>query len=225
MLAKWCESLWKQRKLSHEQYEEYLFLTRDGVVSRKRNLECVQEWELQQGEAKERQEAIRRVKARFTAFDAVPEAQAWLDLFKAERDRYPFLVVLGPSYSRKTEWAKSLFKKPLQLDCGPLEHFPDEMREFSRQTHDGIVLDDIRDFGFLVRHQEKLQGKVDRVVTFAETPSGKHAYKKWLWRVPMVVTANFTTQNPQLLESDDFLGLPDNRVVVCRQAAPTQPCN
>ena len=95
----------------------------------------------------------------------------------------------------------------------------------TRQTHDGIVLDDIRDFGFLVRHQEKLQGKVDRVVTFAETPSGKHAYKKWLWRVPLVVTANLTTKNPQLLESDDFLGLPDNRVVVRRQAAPTQPCN
>ena len=37
-----------------------------------------------------------------------------------------------------------------------------------------------------------------------------------LWRVPVVATANFTTKNRQLLEADDFLGNPDNRVLVER---------
>ena len=106
------------------------------------------------------------------------------------------------------------------MDAAELEHFPDGMRDFDRQIHDGIVLDDLRDFQFLVCHQEKMQGKADRVATFAETTSGGDAYKRWLWKVPIVVTANFTTRNPELLETDDFLGHSENRVVVRRGAAP-----
>ena len=45
VLGKWCENLWKERKLGHETYEEYLYLTRDGVLSRKRNLNEVMAWE------------------------------------------------------------------------------------------------------------------------------------------------------------------------------------
>ena len=221
VLAKWCDSLWRQRKLSHERYEAYLYLAREGVLPRKRNLDAVREREHTLAEEEERVSATRRVRARFEAFELVPEAQKWLDLFKEERDRYPFLVVLGPSLTRKTEWAKSLFQNPLQLDVGTLDHFPDGMRAFDRNVHDGVVLDDVRDFGFLVHHQEKLQGKVDRVVTFAETPSGGYSYRRWLWRVPFVVTANYTTKQRGLLTTDDFLGNLDNRVLVERQAGST----
>ena len=94
------------------------------------------------------------------------------------------------------------------------------MRQFSRKQHDGIVLDDMRDFYFCVRHQEKLQGKVDTVTEFAATPSGQYAFSKWLWRVPVVVTENFTTRNRDLLETSDFLGNASNRVVVERAAPP-----
>ena len=190
VLAKWCDSLWRQRKLSRARYEAYLFLCREGVAPRKRNLDAVREQENAVAEAEERASVCQRVKGLFDVFEPVPEAQQWLDLFKTERDRYPFLVVLGPSLSRKTEWAKSLFQNPLQLDVGTLEHFPDGMRAFSRTVHDGIVLDDVRDFRLLVHHQEKVQGKVDRVVSFAETPAGGYRYERWLWRVPLVVSAN-----------------------------------
>ena len=40
VLGKWPETLWKQRKISAVTYEKLLFLTCDGVVSRKRNLEA-----------------------------------------------------------------------------------------------------------------------------------------------------------------------------------------
>ena len=101
---------------------------------------------------------------------------------------------------------------------GKLDHFPEGMRAFSRKVHDAVVLDDCRDFGFLVQHQEKLQGKVDSRVEFASTPGGQCAYSKWLHRVPVVVTANFTTKNRHLLDEDDFLGHADNRVLVHRGA-------
>ena len=105
---------------------------------------------------------------------------------------------------------------------GDLEHFPDGLRNFRRKHHDGIVLDDMRDFYFCVRHQEKLQGKVDTTAEFASTPSGQHAFSKWLWRVPVVITANYTTRNRDLLQNNDFLGNSDNRVVVERTSPPTR---
>ena len=45
VLGAWPEKLWKQRKLATDTYKEYLFLTRDGVVSRKRNLDAVEQAE------------------------------------------------------------------------------------------------------------------------------------------------------------------------------------
>ena len=174
VLGKWCENLWKARKLDHDTYEEYLYLTRDGVLSRKRNLDEVKGWEERREERTERETVTKRVRAAlFKPFEKVPAAEAWLALFHEELDRYPFLVVLARSRAGKTEWAKSLFKQPLVLQVGTLEHFPDGMRKFRRKFHDGIVLDDLRDFSFCERHQEKLQGKVDTEVEFASTPSGQ----------------------------------------------------
>ena len=140
--------------------------------------------------------------------------------YEVEKDRYSFLVVLAPPRAGKTEYAKSFFKRPLVLGVGGLEHFPAGMRQFQRGHHDGVVLDDLRDFYFCVKHQEKLQGKVDTTVEFASTPGGQCAYQKWLWKVPVVVTANYTTRNRDLLEKNDFLANPENRVVVTRTAAP-----
>ena len=130
-------------------------------------------------------------------------------------------MVIGPSRSKKTEFAKSLFKNPLELKVGVLQHFPDGMRAFQRKKHDAVILDDIRDFSFLVLHQEKLQGESDFRVEFASTPGGQCAFSKWLHRVPLVVTANNTTKCPELLDNNDFLGNLENRVVV-RLARPPQ---
>ena len=131
------------------------------------------------------------------------------------------MVVLARSRAGKTEWAKSLFKQPLVLQVGTLEHFPDGMRKFRRKFHDGIVLDDLRDFSFCERHQEKLQGKVDTEVEFASTPSGQYTFSKWLWRVPVVITANYTTKNRELLETSDFLANKNNRVLIEHTSPPT----
>ena len=107
-----------------------------------------------------------------------------------------------------------MFKHPLVLQIGGLDHFPDGLRHFDRQAHDAIILDDLRDFKFCVLHQEKLQGKVSTKFEFATTASGMSAYSKWLWKVPLVFTANYTTRNLELLRQNDFLGRPENRVLI-----------
>ena len=96
----------------------------------------------------------------------------------------------------------------MQLDVGTLEHFADGIRKFDRESHDGIVLDDERDFNLLVYHQEKLQGEVERSATFVEPPSGGYAHRKWLWKIPIVVTAKFSTMNQQLLHMNVFVESP-----------------
>ena len=148
----------------------------------------------------------------------VPEVTSWLALFQDEDGRCLFLLLLCCSRAKKTEFAKSLFKNPLELKVGNLSHFPARMEDFKRGTHDAIILDDVRDLDFLVQHQEKLQAKSDAKVEFSSTPGGHLAYHKWLHRVPLVVTANYSTRNRELLVTDDFLSHPDNRVLVQRDA-------
>jgi hypothetical protein len=88
---------------------------------------------------------------------------------KKDALRYPILVVFGPSHSGKTERANSLFKQPLELKVGSFEHFPNQLREFKRGYHDGLVLDDVRDFQWIVNHQDKLQGKYSKELEFGST--------------------------------------------------------
>ena len=217
VLGKWPETLWKQKKLSHDTYRDLLFRCRDGVISRKRNLEVVVEHELRQGREKEISDRVSRIRsnpALFQPFPEVPEATAWLQKFAGDALRYPVLVVLGSSGTGKTEWAKSLFSNPLVPRIGTLEHFPDSMRAFDRSKHDGIVLDDLRDLLFLHSHQDKIQGKYDSEVEFASTAGGTCAYYKDLFAVPFVATINYSTKNLDALDVNDFLSQPANRVVV-----------
>jgi hypothetical protein len=217
VLGKWPETLWKQYKLSNATYEDYLFKARDGVPARKRNLDmCAQREEAANGRQaiEERTKRIRSNPDLYKPFPVVAEAQDWLALFKKDAMRYPILIALGPSQAGKTEWASSLFAKPLLLKIGDFDHFPDGMRKFDRGEHDGIVLDDLRDMRWLVRQQDKLQGKYNAELEFASTPGGQCAYTKDLFAVPIAVTANRSTLNLELLKTDDWLGNKRNRLVV-----------
>ena len=217
VLGAWPEKLWKHRKLSHRKYEEYLYLCRDGVPGRKRNLDAVCNRECEVADAAEIEATTKRVRSTlglYKAFPRVPEADEWLAPFQSDRLRYPILIVLGPSYSGKTEWAKSIFAQLYELKIGSLMYFPDGTRGFNRRAHDGLVLDDVRDLRVLADRQDKLQGKYDAAVEFASTPGGACSYTKFTFAVPIVVTINCSTKNLTCLESHDWLGNASNRVVV-----------
>ena len=224
--GKWAESLWQARKLSHETYEEYLFKTRDGVLARKRTLDACRDREELDGERCEMEAVVKRIKSNtslYRPFPVVAEAGQWLEHFKHDALRYPLLVVRGNSHTGKTEWIKSLFRNALELKIGTLEHFPSKMRSFKRGVHDALILDDVRDLAFLVAHQEKLQGKYDALVEFASTPGGVCSFTKWLFKVPVAVTCNYSTKNLAYLTDNDFLGNVANRVVVDFPPASFQP--
>ena len=79
--------------------------------------------------------------------------------------------------------------------------------------HDGLVLDNIRDLQFIEDNQDKLQGKYDARLEFATTAGGTCAYSKWLFRVPVAVTINFSTRHLEWLVSHDWLSRPGNRAL------------
>ena len=215
--GKWPEALWKHYKLVDVTYEQYIFLARDGVQARKRNLDACKTWNEARAEEAEIQEVIKRVKgnsALYQPFPHVPAVSKWLEHFTRDLLRYPLLILPGASASGKTEYAKSLFQQPLELKVGSSEIFPAKMVEFKRGTHDALILDDVRDLDFLVTHQEKLQGKYDGRIEFATTQGGTCFYTKFLFKIPTVVTINFTTKNRSYLQSNDWLSKPQNRVVL-----------
>lgn len=217
VLGAWPEKLWKQRKLTHQVYREYLFQTRDGVVGRKRNFDAVVAEEERLEIASEIEATAVRIKsnpALYKPFPEIPEVTAWQRLFAEDALRYPVLILQGPSMCGKTEFANSLFQKPLELKIGPLLHFPDKLRSFDRKLHDGIVLDDVRDLQFLAENQDKIQGKYNVELEFGITPGGQCKYEKYLFRVPIVATINDSTLNLQYLQSHDWLGKAGNRVLV-----------
>ena len=139
---------------------------------------------------------------------------AWLDLFRSDALRYPLLIVLGASHSGKTQWANSLFSNALEVNIGALTYFPEKLRKFDRDLHDGLVLDDVRDMEFLASHQDKLQSSCHRAVEFASTPGGTCAFQKYLFKIPIAVTVNYSTENLDYLQSHDWLKQESNRVVV-----------
>jgi hypothetical protein len=233
----WAEKLWKAYKLDDSVYWEYLHKSKDGLPARKRNFQAYTEWKKQQDGEEVVAARILRIRSNpklYQPFGPVPEVEPWLQLFNQDDLRYPVLLVHGPSRAGKTEWACSLFKRPLKLQVGNLTQFPDGARQLDRQKHDALVLDDVRDLQFLADHQDKLQGKYSGLVELGTTPSGQYSFFVDFFRLPVVVTVNNSTTNLDFLRSHDFVSKRENVHLLCFQGRPgeepptdhlpTEPC-
>ena len=224
--AAWPEKLWRAYKLDDGvYYNEYLFLCKDNVAAKKRNFETYRAW--QRGEAldqdiEDRTKRIRSMPDLYEPFAEVALAQEFLALFKNEALRYPVLLAHAPSYAGKSEWAVSLFKKPLYLEIGSLGLWPPGMKKLDRSVHDGLVLDDLRDLRFLHENQEKLQGKYNRPVTLFTTPGGDLACTVDLYRLPIIFTINNSTLNLDLLATHDFCSKRENVRLLSFRGRPGQ---
>ena len=152
----WPYNLWRAYQLTNRVYRGYLFKCRDNVLYRKHNLDACEEEETEARLEAETEARVKRIRGNrdiYEPFPVVPRAQEWLATFQKDALRYQIMVVVGASHTGKTEWACSLFKNPLKLKIGELQHFPKAMKLFKKHHHDGVVLDDLRDYSFLVSHQ------------------------------------------------------------------------
>ena len=60
--GRWPEALWKHYKLEDHMYEQYLYLARDGVQARKRNLDACKAWKEAAGEQEEIDRVVKRIR-------------------------------------------------------------------------------------------------------------------------------------------------------------------
>ena len=136
--------------------------------------------------------------------------------------RYPVLLVHAPSFAGKSEWAVSLFRRPLYLEIGAQGLWPPGMKQLDRSVHDGLVLDDLRDLWFLHENQEKFQGKYNRPITLFNTPGGELACTVDLFCMPIVFTINNSTCNLDFLRTHDFCSKRENVRLLSFRGRPGQ---
>lgn len=216
--SEWSETLWRRQQLTHDMHNEYIVLCRDRVPGRLRNLQEVVDGEMALANKAKLQEDDARVRQNpelYKPYHTFAIIEEWLATFGLDALRYAICIIFGPSRSGKTELGKSWFKSPLDMKVGQLvDSMPAKMRQLDRAVHDGLVFDDVRDLEWVVQHQHALQGKPGDEVWFAETQGGTRAYSKNMFQLPIVVTINKSTKNLDYLDSHDFLGHADNRVVL-----------
>lgn len=83
VLGKWPTTLWQERKLDNDTCERYIFLCRDGVQSRKRNLDICRDKEEQEQQRLEIEIVKKRIRGNkdlYKPFPKVPEVESWLQL-------------------------------------------------------------------------------------------------------------------------------------------------
>ena len=216
VMAPWIDKLWTQRKLSHAVYDTYVVDVRQGVPMRRRNLREVMAAEDERADQAELEANVKRIRGDETLHrgmkpSVLADLRPWRDQFLVDNHRFSLLLILAPSFCGKTELATALFHNALVCDVGQLvDFFPDALRRFQRGKHDAIVLDDVRDLAFLVRQQHVFQSKYQKTTEFAQTPGGVCSYNKYLYRVPFIATANYSTINLHLLDTDDYLSRRQN---------------
>ena len=117
----WAKKLFQEYKLDVPIFEEYLYLCRDKLAANKRNLDLYVSWKRERDLEDTIDARTKRIKNNpdlYTPFARVPEAEQWLAEFSRDAMRYPVLLVHAPSHAGKSEWAVSLFRKPLYVEIG-----------------------------------------------------------------------------------------------------------
>lgn len=121
----WLQGLWKDHKLTHEQYVTLSSRFRVGHAQRKRDAEEVVATEKLSAVAKRKADALEVLKAKRRPLKPLhPSIQDWLSTYDEVDWRYSMLVLVGGSKLGKTELAKGL-KGPentLVVDCQHAQH-------------------------------------------------------------------------------------------------------
>ena len=199
----WLQGLWKDGKVTHDQYLVLSGRFRVGHAQRKRDAEEVLATEKATAMAQSKAEALELVLAKRKEFKPRPRSIiAWLLTHDSVDWRYSMLVLVGGSKVGKTELAKS-FKGPvntLVVDCQHALH-PD-LRAFVREKHQAVVLDDIAGTSFVLSNKKLLQAHIDGA-TLGQSPTQHYVYEVFLWRIPIIVTTNrWSTEDLDAADKD-----------------------
>lgn len=192
----WVDELWTQNKLNHERYLQYAAKVRIGFITRKKQVETVQEYE-RAANLKLRQTAVSRrlvtLKNRFKP-QVLQQLVPWSAQYVTDQLRYKFLVLRGGSRAGKSTLAKALgdpdvfnfgmpYVQTVQNATSP------NLREFDNDKYGFIVFDNVNNMDFVLAHRAMIQANND-IHLLGESQTGIYAYSVWLFMVPIVITVD-----------------------------------
>ena len=195
--GKWLDDLWTDRKLDHSTYLDLALQVRLGFASRKRDLDMVLAREadsrIDQTIAEVDGE-LDKLKAPFRTF---PEVTAWEDSFLLLDFRWKLLALVADSASGKSSFAESLFAKPYVLTVEDAEHL--DLRDFDRDRHDGIVLDNVNSWQQLLSWRALLQAR-NAKTRGGQSATNVYAYTQYLFGVAIAVTVDLDAPDAHLTD-------------------------
>ena len=196
VLGKWLDDLWTDGKLSHEKYAELSLKVRKGHAARKRDLQAILEDERERSVDQKIADVNRdlaQLKSPFLRFRAVEE---WEESFLDMRFRWQVLVLQADSASGKSSFAESLFEKPF---CVTVEESEDlDLKGFSSDVHDGIVLDNVNSWNQLRRWRAALQSR-NAKFKGGRSATNMYAYTQYLYGVAIVATIDMDVPDQHLI--------------------------
>lgn len=208
---RWCDDLLLGEKISRDVYLRYCSRCTVGFGGRQRNVreaETFQAGKSVQEAYAEAQAPLRRPPR------TIGMVVSWLQEFERPQERYPILVVSGPSQIGKSLYARALRPPCLNVVVGDSDVL--NLRQFKLGHHRSIHLENLNSVRFLLKWRSHLQGAPE-IMQLGESQTGCYAYDVFLWRTPIVATEDHSVPDADLLESDPWLA---TNVRVLRADAP-----
>ena len=125
--------------------------------------------------------------------------------------RYPILLLHGPSQCGKTLFVHWFIPGILEINCSGGVKVPD-VRAYDRDEVPGIFFDEAK--LDMIIAQKKLFQSTNRHVKLGQTTSGQYSYDVYAHKCMMVVANNTYLTDYKSLSEEDAAWLDDNCVVV-----------
>ena len=199
VLGKWLDDLWTDGKLDHDTYGTLALRVRVGYANRKKDLEMVKAAEHDARVDRELAEVGKELDLLKAPFLPFPEVTAWEDTFLTLRFRWQLLALVADSASGKSSYAESLFDNPFVLTVEEAEHL--DLKAFDRDTHDGIVLDNVNTWQQLLRWRALLQARNAKTYG-GQSATNMYAYAQYLFGVAIAVTVDLDAPDGHLVDPE-----------------------
>lgn len=126
--------------------------------------------------------------------------RSWEDSFRVLDFRWKLLVLVADSASGKSNFAESLFRKPLVLTVEDAENL--DLRSFECDKHDGIVLDNCNTWQQILNWRAVLQARNTKS-RGGQSATNVFSYVQYLYGVAVVATLDWDTPDAYLVDEND----------------------
>ena len=188
-------TLWRTRKLSHQQAIQQLHVCRGhNIMHAVREIRYNEEQEKLAAWAAQRRELCALLQRSMRPFIQHPVVLAWKQQYEKINygvlKRFNTLVLRGPTQLGKTTYAESIFgeSETLTVQCQGLGKDLPSLREFCRDTHKCIVFDEV-DVEQILGNKALFQaGK--NVLELSQSKCGGFRYSVWPYQTAMICCSN-----------------------------------